>query len=446
MAMKENIGIPRRQQLLQKLLVIFASLFSFFLGSHVYRILPHDEEGTRLDPLDMFINDALRTDVDPTLRIQIRQILSVSANLINIDVGPRASIKDHSYGGIMAEFCPLNFTARQDIPLFEDVVESSNCGKDSKNIIRVDLREVIQITREFDAYAAKYGGSIRNNAPTLLDLKGVVFHESRCGSSLAGNLMMALDPERNRVYSEWAPPESAMKVCGEGYRKCSVKAAANLFKDVIYMMGRSNAPSKENLFIVFHPESTRTMETFRTAFPTTPWIFLYREPIKAILSQGENTAFSLNPSPMVRAFVKKEGYQMEDVTMEGQYAIQLATFCLSALRNFKDADGLGLAVRYTSDLVDDLIDTIIPKHFHTPVDHYGKKRIYAAYEKSRYSQDGLRPTDHSDRLAPKSIRDVAKLFLVKSYNQLEASKYNIENCRLFKPSGVLLRCKEKYKH
>ena len=72
--------------------------------------------------------------------------------------------------------------------------------------------------------------------------------------------MMALDPTKNRVYSEPGPPAYAMQICaGEGCTGCSVESAANLLKDVVYMMGRSNDPKEENLFFIIQPEATLTI-------------------------------------------------------------------------------------------------------------------------------------------------------------------------------------------
>jgi len=455
MTTKENTGLARRQQFRQRLLIAFASCVSFFLGCYVYRMLPRDvvvdprgEGRAQLDLLQAFMTDALPPDFEPVSRERMGKILSASTNLINIGAGSHASLGDHSYDGILAEFCPLNLTAQKesptDFPTFEDVVEHSHCGKGSKNVIRVDLREAVRLAREYDGYMAK-NEFISSDIPTVLDMKGAVFHESRCGSTFAANAMTALDPAKHRAYVESRPAESAMGVCGEGYSACSVAAAANLMKDVVYMMSRSDDPREENAFFVFRPESTRTMETFRTAFPTTPWVFLYRRPVEAMLSQGDDPAFSLKLSPMGKAFVKKGGYDREEIRTKDLYAIQLATFCLSALRNFKDADGLGLAVKYSIDLGDDFVDTIFPKHFHTPVGRGGKRRILKVFKENGYREDGLSPGPFKDDKdedvdTPKSVKDAVNHFLQKSYQLLEDSGYNVDSCRTFRPSGVVLRC------
>ncbi|KAL7535250.1 hypothetical protein ACHAXR_006378 [Thalassiosira sp. AJA248-18] len=373
-------------------------------------------------------------DSDPAATEQARQILSASTNLVNIDLGPQHSIRDNSYRGVIAEFCALDFSAQKEnppeLPMFRDVLHHSGCDKGKYNI-RVDLKEAVDLAREYD-------GDNTGNLPNVLDLKGVVFHESRCGSTLAANSMMALNPEKHRVYSESSPPIAALRGCGEDYSNCSVEGSANLLKDVIYMMGRSNDAREENLFFKFQSVTTRTMETFRTAFPTTPWIFLYREPIEVLMSQLEvprmsqaNCVRSKQSSPMIRAFIEKTEYQFEDMLNEEFCAIHLATLCESALRNLEDAYGLGLAVNYHKDLVHDFLDTIFPKHFHTPVDKAGRDRVLkisGTYSKNRgqHAAGEFKPdSEEKERKASDEIKDAAKDYLQPSFDKLQKSVHNI---------------------
>ena len=57
------------------------------------------------------------------------------------------------------------------------------------------------MVREFDTFAREneYGVNYYN-VPKILKLHGVVFHESRCGSTLVANSLAAFNPERKRVY------------------------------------------------------------------------------------------------------------------------------------------------------------------------------------------------------------------------------------------------------
>ena len=364
-----------------------------------------------------------------------RDILSASTQLIDLDVDKRYTMKDEAYHGIIGEFCSLDFAAQKENPseqpMFRDVVYHSKCDQ-GKNIIRVDLGEAVALAREFDADNA-------GHLPTVLDLKGVVFHESRCGSTLAANAMVAMDPAKHRVYSESTPPSAALRACGEDYSDCSLAASARLLKDVLYLMGRSNDPQEERLFFKFQSVTTRTLGTFRAAFPTTPWIFLYREPVEVMMSQlrvpqmsKANCVRSRQSSPAVREFIAGTEYGVDEFDLEEFCAIHLATLCEAALRHLEDAEGLGAAVRYSPNLVHDLLEDVFPVHFRTPLDGAGKDRVLkiaGTYSKNRgerregaFQPDGEEKVEH----ASETINKAAETWLEPSWKKLEHSKYNID--------------------
>ena len=81
----------------------------------------------------------------------------------------------------------------------------------------------------------------------------------------------------------------------------------------------------------------------------------------------------LEPLSMAEALIKKVGYKMRDTTTTEMHAVQMATFRLSALCIFSNMDGLGMTLKYSSNLVNKFTDTILPEHAHAPVDGLGKK-------------------------------------------------------------------------
>ena len=469
----DNRGMGDRQKKLrQRLFVGAVSWFYFIFGAHVYNILipsspshvainagididvPFIRMGEPIklvdDPLDVFLGK-----YNLTQDIKARQILSASTNLINIGYSSHEDeilLNDYSYGGIVAEFCPLKFDIHNDnsigVGTYQDIIEKSHCGKGSKHIIRVDLKEVIQLVREYDAYIAQETMNTKYTT-TILDLKGVVFHEGKCGASLAYNLLIESNPTKNRVYSESGPLEAAMKICPEGYTECSVKTSANLLKDVVYLMGRSNDIDKENLFFILQPEATHAMQSFRLAFPNTPWIFLFRDSMDAIMSKSKREVLSY--SPMVQTLLKKMRIKsMSDLSTTELYAAQLATFRYSVLMNFDEANGfhsLGLAVEYSTRLASDLVNTIVPLHFHTVVDKDGKRRIRNGGKNYDSRDDGVSPPDAEDRESydiPESVKRAAKKFLDKPYKKLDKSTYNFEKCQYTKGDGTKgLQCEEQ---
>ena len=146
---------------------------------------------------------------------------------------------------------------------------------------------------------------------------------------------------------------------------------------------------------------------------------------------------------MVKAYAKKKKYDLEDITDAEMLAVQLATFCLSALRNFNDAAGRGLAVPFTKDLGEDLATSIFPIHFHARVDREGERRIEAVDVEEGYAEDGLAPG--SEYVADDSVKAAAKHWLEKPYKLLEGSNYNYKDCQRAARGRDVLYCKEKDK-
>lgn len=375
-------------------------------------------------------------------KLLAQQILSAQANLIDVSIHGEHILEDDDYSGVIGHFCPLNFQVQKDnppdSPMFRDVVSKSD-GCDGENVIKVDLKEAVTLSREFDSFAKMNAfDSTYYNIPNQLQLKGVVFHESRCGSTLAANTMMAMNPIKHRVYSESSPPIAAMKACGELYQDCSVEASAYLLRDIIYMMGRSNDPREENLFFKFQSITTRNMDTFRKAFPETPWIYLYREPVEVMMSQLDvpqlrmaNCVRSHSRSEMVTRFVARSGYNPSDLDDEEWCAIHLATLCESAIKNLNDADGLGMAVNYHKDLVHDFLDTVFPKHFKVSLDQEAIDRVIevsGTYSKNRGKKGDFKAdSEEKEKKATDGIREASSLFLEPSFHILQDSMNNIRN-------------------
>ena len=377
---------------------------------------------------------------DPHKKKQAQRILAASLNLVAIEFDDD-TMKDDYYEGVFGIFCDLDFSGQKinpsEQPMFRDVVGHSNCEDDFRRV-KVDLSEAVELVREFDTDVANQRYS---NGPTVLELKGAVFHESRCGSTLAANSMVALNPEKNRVYSESAPPITVMKACGEDFSECTVDASANLLKDVVYLMGRSNSPTEEYLFFKFQSITTRYMQSFRAAFPTTPWIFLYREPVEVMMSHLDGfrktsqamCVRSKSRTMQIQSFVKREGYGMEDLEDEEFCSIHLATLCECALKNLADSNGFGLAVKYSPDLVHVFLDTIFPKHFKANVDRSGRDRVLkisGTYSKNRGGQkEGTFKSDseRKEEKASEEIKRAANQFLQPSFDALGKSSFNVNN-------------------
>jgi len=84
--------------------------------------------------------------------------------------------------------------------MFRFIVHASpDC--DRNNAFVFDLKKVTYLARKRDEQVDKNSGV----GPKVLNITNVVFHESRCGSTLLANSMIAMNPTKHRSYSESAP-------------------------------------------------------------------------------------------------------------------------------------------------------------------------------------------------------------------------------------------------
>eukprot|EP00541_Cyclophora_tenuis_P006483 CAMPEP_0116579654 /NCGR_PEP_ID=MMETSP0397-20121206/22368_1 /TAXON_ID=216820 /ORGANISM="Cyclophora tenuis, Strain ECT3854" /LENGTH=252 /DNA_ID=CAMNT_0004109151 /DNA_START=95 /DNA_END=853 /DNA_ORIENTATION=- len=240
-----------------------------------------------------------------------------------------------------------------------------------------------------------------------------------------------MNPTENRVYSESAPPIAALKtVCGETYKFCSVHQAAELLRDVMYLMSRTDSEQEKFVFFKIQSIGSRQIEVFQRAFPTVPWMFVYREPVQVMMSQLEQGTKVSNcvrprvrPPPAVSDLLLQKGQNAHDVTDEGYCAAHLASISESALEGMKRAPSLGTAVNYEY-LPQVLYEQVLPERWNIPVGTVEKERIQkisGLYSKGTLGRHGTFHDDskRKERLASKQVRQAAEMFLRSSYNELE---------------------------
>jgi len=380
---------------------------------------------------------------------KIDLVLSASVHLVSIEAG-RHVVEDPSggpgqYTGITAEFCRLNWAAHKaspsGTPMFRDLVAQSPDCQD--NAFRLDLRSIVAAAKKEDADVKRdatlaEGTRVDGVDAALLVVpralyppRGVVFHESRCGSTLVANALAAFDPDRNRVYSESAPPIAALRVCGEGYGRCTKATAAAVLRDVIYMMSRTDDPSEEHLFFKIQSIGTRFVEVFAEAFPRTPYIFVYRDPVQVMMSHLDHAHMEnsncvrprSNPPKIVVDLVEGHGRSVTDLSHEEYCAAHLATLCDSALAEMKRTeDALGLPVNY-KDLPEKLYE-VIPNHFGVPIGDDEKNRIAevsGVYSKGRGNRahEWQDDSETKEERATNAIRGACSMFLAETFRELE---------------------------
>ena len=154
-----------------------------------------------------------------------------------------------------------------------------------QNPTKVDLKKVALLARQRDK-KIKAGEVFvgEGKEAKLLNLTAVAFHESRCGSTLVANSMIAMDPIKHRTYSESPPPVNAYTICGDDFDRCTQEQAASVLRDVIYLMSRTDDQREERVFFKFQSITSKKISTFQMAFPHVPWMYVYRDPVQVMMS------------------------------------------------------------------------------------------------------------------------------------------------------------------
>jgi hypothetical protein len=309
--------------------------------------------------------------------------------------------------------------------MFHDLVSGSEGCQRHKWTF--ELRRIVQLARARDAQVAKEGKAV----PKVLDLSAVVFHESRCGSTLVANTLIGMAPEKHRTYSESAPPAMAIKnVCGSDYTMCSLDQAAMVLRDSMYLMSRSNDPREERVFFKMQSITTQNIAVFQKAYPEVPWMFVYRSPVEVMMSHFKDGIHHANcvrgqqsPPKVVREIAARRGYaSAESMQAEDYCAAHLASITESAVTALK-ASNNGIPINYAT-LPDILYEEVLP-NIGIPVGPEEIDRIKAVsgkYSKGRGQRAGEFKGDSEQKkdAASPVVKQASATFLQESFDILEA--------------------------
>lgn len=120
---------------------------------------------------------------------------------------------------------------------------------------------------------------------------GFMFHISRCGSTLTGKAL-ARSP-RHLVINQGAPLQRGFwATITRDWAQPAEPSPQNLkaFRNLVLAMTRRRFPQEERSFIKFISWNTLYMDFALAAFPQTPALFLYREPVEVIASVLRETS------------------------------------------------------------------------------------------------------------------------------------------------------------
>jgi hypothetical protein len=361
------------------------------------------------------------------------------------------------YKGVQGRFCVINWKNQADnpskVPMFKDLEEQSMLC--DSTMYSVDLWDIARKAHDYDNRNHTFAATAPRPGQGPVKPTAVVFHETRCGSTLIANVLAAFSPERSRVYSESPPPVTALAACDKPGRPCDDGAQSALIQDVFYLMGRALEHNmRKYVFYKIQSVGVKYIDAFTKAMPDTPWIFAYRDSIEIMMShfknyqQGNplsknfqavclrNYGSAKKQPPLLTKIVESVGRTVSSLSPEEYCAAHLATLSESAIREYertydaRERHQHHWFVNY-KELPYKIWETILPELVgpvkESQIEHM--MHISKSYSKGR----GPKADTHfhedatvKQSKAPDSVKEAVKVFLDPTYEKMETIRKSME--------------------
>ncbi len=213
-----------------------------------------------------------------------------------------------------------------------------------------------------DPFTALFQREMPLSAGETVRPDGLVFHMSRCGSTLVSRSLAAA--ESTWVIAEAPPLDHVLQA--------NAPERAQWLERMVSALG-PRRESGRSYVVKLDAWHIRHLPLFREVFPEVPWIFVYRHPLEVLVSLMSQPGLQAIPGMMEPAIF---GLRDEDRTLPRQQwcARVIESFMTAALR-FRE-DPQGLFVNY-AELPGAVCDSIA-RHFELKLTDEDKARVDAA--------------------------------------------------------------------
>ena len=251
----------------------------------------------------------------------------------------------------------------------------------------------------------EWGRDTAGDRPT-----GLIFHMSRCGSTLVTRLLAA--SSRNLVLSE---PDAVNKLLGAP-ATFPKPLRVQWLRGLIRALDQRQSRLQDHFFIKFSSWNVTESKLIKEAFPDVPSCFLFRDPVKVMVSLIHDP-----PGWLTATLDFERSRQASRTTLEDHCARLLAHFCRSALET-AGQDTLFLNYRDLPTAVWE----VMANHFRiafTPLE------IERMHELARVNAKDIRGVQKFEgdsaakqQKASEAIRRMAATWLDETFRQLESRR------------------------
>jgi hypothetical protein len=183
-----------------------------------------------------------------------------------------------------------------------------------------------------DPFTALFQREMPLSAGESIRPDGLIFHMSRCGSTLVSRSLAAA--ESTRVIAEAPPLDEVLQA-----------NSAERAKWLEWMVSALGPPKESRRSYVIKLDSwhIRNLPLFRAVFPEVPWIFVYRDPLEVLVSLMSKPGMQAIPGLMDPAiFGLPDGAR---TLTRQQWCIKVIESFMTAALQFRE-DPKGLFVNY----------------------------------------------------------------------------------------------------
>ena len=239
---------------------------------------------------------------------------------------------------------------------------------------------------------------------------GLIFHLSRCGSTLVAQMIAALP---GAVVVSEAPPLDWVLQYAHIATDQPIEARLALIRAMVAALGR-RAARGQAFVIKLDSWHTTVLPLIVQAFPETPWIFLYRDPLEIMASQFRQRGWQT-----VRGGIGQDvfGIAEEGLSEEEYCACVLERTCAPILAATDAARGL--LINYAA--LPDAIETEILPHFGIELTETARPGVAAAARRDAKAPNTAFAPDSAakQRDASEAVRAAVARYLADPYRRLE---------------------------
>ncbi|MEP7336642.1 MAG: sulfotransferase family protein [Acidobacteriota bacterium] len=245
-----------------------------------------------------------------------------------------------------------------------------------------------------------------------LQAAGFIFHMSRCGSTLISQMLAALP--QNVVLSEPMPIDRLLRAPGTDEQRLI------WLQGLVSALGQPRQGGERHLFIKFDSWSVADLPLISRAFPATPWLFVYRNPVEVLMSHAREPGSQTIPGVLDPRWLGLDLASAGRMPLMEYTARVLARICQSALEHRHI--GRGRFINYSQ--LPSAVWSQLPAFVGMEWSHEDQETLRRSTQ--QHAKDPARTfiadAEAKRQAAPAGVRELAERFLQPLYVELEAAR------------------------